>query len=184
MYQQPSQVQGLLANRKFILIISAALLAVIVAIGVLISGNNNSIQPSLQHLSARYDSLVTLAQTVSSSHQIGNENLAKLNSEALTVFTSDGASFASLTKAKYGDMPAEITAAEADKSSKDKLDTAQLTNTYNSVYAQLLASKLTTLLSLVTECQNETTDVQTLSLLKTASKNTVLLQDRLSALQT
>jgi len=182
MYSQPSRLQQLLANRRLLLVAGGLLLAIIVGIVLLTSSGGKDLRTSLQHLSVRYDSVVTVVQRAGSNNQISSDDLAKLNAEASSVLTSDETAVTSLAK-NYGEIPQDIQTAEADTSSAGKLDNAKLTNTFDTTYSRLLRDKLTALIGLIDEARSETSATNTLSVLNKAKANTNTLLERLTSLK-
>ena len=180
MYGQPTLIHRLLGNRRLMIGSAVGIVVVLIAGVVLMNANNDPVQSGLERLSVRYGTLVSLTQA--SAGRIRDDGLAKLNAEAITLFTSDNASVSTLVKSRFGTIPDDIKKTEADTTSTAQLQKAYLLNQYDATYASLLQTRFASTLSLITKVQSQSSNSETLRLLKTMHSNLSALQDRLSKL--
>lgn len=178
MYQQPSPLQGLLANRKLLVIGGGGIIAIILGLILLNSGGGGDIKTAIERLSVRYDNLVKL--TTSAQPNINSSGLTKINAETNVMAASDDVAIANLVKTRYGSVDGSVTQSEADTSSATTLSNARQLNTYDAVYKSLLSDKLNNALLLVNEVISKSNNPDTLSVMKRAQTNLKALVDRLS----
>lgn len=177
--QQPTGIQALLANKRLLFIGGSVIVVLILIAGIVLSTGGDPLQPNLQHLEARYTNLAKL--TLNAPKQIHSDELNKFNSEANLLFNSDFAAVNGLLMSRYGsvEVPQEVVAAEATTSSDAKLTEAGLLGTYDDVYKSQMDQKLVGLQALLDETRSNSTNSSTLSVVKTARDNSVILRDRL-----
>lgn len=133
-------------------------------------------------LVAREKQLTTFM--TSNQAAIDNDNLRTINSNGLTLITSDQYALTQGMKAAYGlaSPPEDITKAEADSTSKKILDDAKIQSRFDKVYVQLLQEKLAATQQLARSVRDSSNGA-----LKTAAettiKNLTTIDEQLAKLQ-
>lgn len=169
------------ANRKLLLIGGGVFILLIIG-AFLLSNSRDDLRDGLQRLSLRYPAIVKL--TNDSAKSIRGEELAKLSSEAGLLLGSDGTSLSAILKDRYGTkIPKEITAAELDTTTKEKLEQAELLDRFDVGYKEVLTVKLESINALLTELLGKTKNAQISNTLQTAQKNTSNLLNQLQKLR-
>lgn len=180
MYDEPSQKGGFFVSKKMLLLGVGGLFAVIIAAAMLMLSPKDEYKPNIQHLSARYETVLkTMNET---SKNIRSAELLKLNSEAVLVLTSDSTAMTGLAKA-FGEVPKDVKEMEADTSSTKKLEEARLLSNFDAVYRTYLRDKFASLRSLLSATYAETKNPTNQAALRTANKNIVDLNERLTKLE-
>ena len=134
------------------------------AFSALTSGGKNT----AAQLVARERQLLSFMTTNQST--IDNDNFRTVNSNAMSLITSDHYSLTQGMKAAYGlaAPPEEITKAETDTTSKKTLDSAKIQSRFDQVYLQLLRDKVASTQQLARSVQSSSSGT-----LKTAAETTV-----------
>ncbi|HEU5187130.1 MAG TPA: hypothetical protein VFT87_01360 [Candidatus Saccharimonadales bacterium] len=176
-YNKPG---GPVFNRRFLVLIGALLVVILLLFVAFAIFNSFTSAPKerLATLVAREQSLQ--AFTSSNQSKLTSDHLQKVNSETHLYTTSDGASLKRQLSLRYGlsEIPKEITAAEADDSTK-KLNEATQSGKFNEVYKEILNQKLVATQQLAESVQQGTKG-QLNAALEKAIQNLVALQEQLA----
>lgn len=128
---------------------------VILGILLLVWGNSGNISPQLQRLSARLDTMQTIASD--SDRSIRNNDLRRLNSDLRILTTGSIVKLREpMTAAGMGSVSGDIRAAEADTATIERLETAKTGGDFDGVYARIVEQKINTITVLMMEIYDNT----------------------------
>lgn len=140
--------RGALSKRALIVLVAGIAVAIVGGLLILVSyDNSGALQPVL---SARQTT--TLKIIADGQENLIGGDLKKLNSDMNIVLGSDNSTIqAKLKAAGVKKVNKDITAAEADSSTFEKLTDARLNGRYNQTYQNVITLKLESLRELVRE---------------------------------
>ena len=155
---------------RLVLIVLAVIAVLVGGVMLLVAGSDNSGQ-LMQRLSARQTT--TLKLLADGQKNLTDDNLQKITSELNLILLSDNTiiqgELAGAGMAKKLDK--NITAAEADSTTFDKLASAKLNAQYDSTYRVTLTQKLESLSALLRELHDKTKSKSLKSALSTEYKH-------------
>lgn len=132
-------------------------LAIILAFVLLLNSGGENVKPELQRLSLQLTNLVTL--TEESKEIIKDQEVGKVNSDALLVASTASAQLATLTTdMSLGKPSNELVAQETDADTKQELDDAAVAGTFSRVYPPILSDKMLNSAKLMKQIYGKTKD--------------------------
>lgn len=141
-------------NSRTLLFIGIGVGVVILGILLLIWANSGGVNTQLQHLSARLDTMQTIANE--SDRSIRNPDLRKFNSDLRLLTTGninklrDPMAAVGMTQVSDG-----IRAQEADTATIERLERAKSGGDFDIVYARVTEQKIDTIIALIREIYDE-----------------------------
>ncbi len=176
----PARTGGL--DRRILLALAAGFVLLLVG-GVLLalgrSGGNGEL---LARVVARQDNLLKLTQD--SQPSIRNNDLLKINSDAILLLTSDGASLRGLLRlAGISGLPTAIVQSESDQATVQKLQEAKGNGLFDAAYRASLSQKIDAQQALLRELGGKTANPTIKQVIDTALSNLSNLQNQLAALR-
>lgn len=141
-------------NSRTLLFIGIGVGVVILGILLLIWANSGGVNTQLQHLSARLDTMQTIANE--SDRSIRNPDLRKFNSDLRLLTTGninklrDPMAAVGMTQVSDG-----VRAQEADTATIERLERAKSGGDFDIVYARVTEQKIDTIIALIREIYDE-----------------------------
>lgn len=160
-YVTPTPPSSML-SRKMILLGGGLVIALLFGAVLLFGSGGNSISNQLQHLSLRIAALQAVVEDPSIRTNLKSQELNQITTELkLTLATSMNTLTPLMTSAGLPEkFDGNITASEADTTTKTKLEDAALNNKFDRVYAETLGEKITSLRALLAETYSLTKSVK------------------------
>lgn len=142
-------------SRRTWIFIGLGVAAVIVAFVLLLFSGGSDLNPQMQRLTARMQSLHDISSDVHDNIQ--NSDLRKINSD-VRILSIGGVNRLRepFTNAGMGEVSGSIQAAEEDLTSQEELEEARLMGTFDTTYVRFLDAKIDTILPLLTEIYDNT----------------------------
>lgn len=146
----PQNIGGF--SKKTIIIIASLAVAIIIAIILLISSNQNVTGVQSQRLVVRYDNLQTLLSDTETTRNLKNQDLSNIvKSFELTTATDVNDLKTALASQLPQKISDSIIVAEADTSTAQTIEDAYLENKLDAVYGEVLIKKIDSIRALIAE---------------------------------
>lgn len=178
----PASASSTGPSKKMLFLGGGLVIAVLLAVVLLLGSGGNDVKPQLRQLSLQLSNLAVL--TEESRDKITNQDVSKINSDALLGASTSSAQLATLTSSmKLGKPSNELVAKETDAESQQELEDAAIAGTFNSVYPGILSEKLDSSAILMKQIYNETNDQELKSFLNTTYQNFQNISKQLNELE-
>lgn len=152
---EKKKIQLFSLTPKTLMFVGIGVGVVILGILLLVWSNSGNISPQLQRLSARLDTMQTIASD--SDRSIRNNDLRRLNSDLRILTTGSIVKLREpMTAAGMGSVSGDIRAAEADTATIERLETAKTGGDFDGVYARIVEQKINTITVLMMEIYDNT----------------------------
>ena len=178
----PASAQSTGLSKKKLFLGGGLIIAVLIAIVLLLSSGGSDVKPQLQRLTVQLTNLTTL--TEESREKITDQNVGKINSDALLGASTASAQLATVTTDMGIGGPSEdLITEETDAEAQTELDDAAIAGTFSSVYPEILSEKLNTSATLMKQIYNETNDQELKSFLNETYRNFQDISKQLNELE-
>ncbi|MCA9338949.1 hypothetical protein KC939_01235 [Candidatus Saccharibacteria bacterium] len=153
----PATPQSTGPSKMMLALGGGLVLAIIIAFVLLLNSGGENIKSEVQRLSLQLTNLVTL--TEESKEIIKDQEVGKVNSDALLVASTASAQLTTLTTGmKLGKPSSELVTQETDADAKQELDDAAVAGTFSRVYPPILSKKMLNSAKLMKQIYGKTKD--------------------------
>lgn len=170
-------------SKKMLFLGGGLVIAVILAFIMLLNSGGENVKPELQRLSLQLTNLVTL--TEESKEIIKDQEVGKVNSDALLVASTASAQLTTLTASmNLGKPSSELVTQETDADAKQELDDAAVAGTFSRVYPPVLSDKMLESAKLMQQIYGKTKDQELKDYLRKTYRSFTDISKQLDELDT